>query len=42
MSNPHPMEINCKYEKQIELATDVSNGGLWASTCTESVNYDTY
>lgn len=26
MSNPHLMEINCKYEGQTELATVVSNG----------------
>jgi hypothetical protein len=46
MSNPHLMEINCKDEGQIELATVVSNGTrgteLGTLTCTESVNYDTY
>ena len=29
MSNPHLMEIDCKDNRQIELATVVSNGGLW-------------
>ena len=29
MGDPHLMEINCKDDRQIELATVVSDGGLW-------------
>jgi hypothetical protein len=29
MGDRHLVEINCKDERQIELATVVSNGGLW-------------
>ena len=29
MGNPHLMEIDCKDERQTELATVLSDGGLW-------------